>query len=75
MQNGLPDRWAQVREVAADVELFSEQVVSQPEKLEDYLRNLNSLEPQAVWWWDVAHPALQWMWNDHADLRYEACQN
>jgi len=75
MENVLPDRWAEVQEVAADVQLFFEQVVSQPKKLEDYLRNLNTLEPPAVWWWDVAQPALQWMWKDHAEMRYEASKN
>ena len=63
-KDALPDRQAQVKEVAADVQLFFERVVSQPQKLEDYVRNLNTLEPQAVWWWDVAQPALQWMWKD-----------
>ena len=62
----LPDRWTQVQEAATDVVLFSEQVISQPKKLENYIRNLNALEPQVVWWWDVAQPALQWMWNDYA---------
>jgi len=75
MENVLPDRWAQIQEVTADVQLFSEQVVSQPKKLEAYLRNLNTLEPQAVWWWDVAHPALQWMWKENAEIRYETSKN
>jgi hypothetical protein len=75
MENVLPDRWAQVQEAAADVQLFSEQVVAQPEKLENYVRNLSTLEPQAVWWWHVAHTALQWMWKDHGETRYEASKN
>jgi hypothetical protein len=75
MKNVLPDRWARVQEAAADAQLFSEQVVSQPRKLESYVRNLNSLEPEVVWWWDVAQPALQWMWKDYAGERYEASQN
>lgn len=62
--NALPDRWAQVLAAARDVELFSEQVLSRPEKLENYVRNLNTLEPEVVWWWNVAHPRLQWMWKD-----------
>jgi hypothetical protein len=64
MENALPERLAQLQGVAADVKLFFEEVVSQPEKLESYVRNLNSMEPQAVWWWDVAQPALQWMWKN-----------
>jgi hypothetical protein len=75
MGNVLPDRWAQLEEAATDVQLFSEQVVSQPKRLEKYLRNLNSLEPQVVWWWGVAQPALQWMWKDNEEIRYEACTN
>lgn len=75
MENALPDRWAKVQEAAEDVQLFSEQVTSQPKSLENYVRDLNTLEPQVVWWWDVAQPALQWMWKDHAGVRYEASQN
>ena len=75
MENVLPDRWAQVQEAAADVQLFFDQVVSRPRKLENYVRNLNRLEPEVIWWWDVAQPALQWMWKDYAGERYEASQN
>lgn len=71
MGNALTDRWARVQEAASDVQLFFEQVVSQPTKLENYVSNLNRLEPQVVWWWDVAQPALQWMWKDYAGVRYE----
>lgn len=62
MESALPERWAQLQKVAADVQLFFEEVVLQPKKLESYVHSLNSMEPQAVWWWDVAHPALQWTW-------------
>jgi hypothetical protein len=75
MENVLPDRWAQVQEAAADVQLFFDQVVSRPRRLEKYVRNLNVLEPQVIWWWDVAQPALQWMWKDYAGERYEASQD
>jgi hypothetical protein len=75
MASLLPDRWAQVQEAATDVQLFFEQVVSQPKKLENYVRNLNNLEPQVVWWWDVAQPALQWMWKNYDGVRYEARKN
>ena len=71
MENVLPDRWAQVKEAARDVQLFSEHVVSQPKQLENYVCNLNNLEPRIVWWWDVAQPALRWMWKDYAGARYE----
>lgn len=75
MDDVRPDRWAKVQEAAAEVQLFSEQVVSQPKKLEGYVRNLNALEPQVVWWWDVAQPALQWMWRDCAGVPCEAGKN
>jgi hypothetical protein len=75
MENVLPDCWARVQQAAADVQLFFEQVVSQPKKLENYVRNLNTLEPQTVWWWDVAQPALQWMWKDNSERRYESSKN
>lgn len=74
IEDALPDRWAQVQEAAADVQLFSERVVSQPERLESYVGKLNTLEPQAVWWFDVAQPALQWLWKDYDGVRYEASQ-
>jgi hypothetical protein len=75
IDNVLPDRWTQVQEAATDVQLFSEQVIAQPKNLENYVRNLNALEPQFVWWWDVAQPALQWMWKEHVGVRYEASKN
>jgi hypothetical protein len=67
----ISDRWVRVQEAASDVQLFSEHVVSWPEKLENYVRHLNALEPKVVWWWDVAQPDLQWMWKDRAGVRNE----
>ncbi len=75
MDNVLPDRWARVQEVSADIQIFFEKVVSQPKQLQSYVRNLNALEPQVVWWWSVAQPALQWMWKDHSDNQYEFNKN
>jgi len=75
MEHVLPDRWEQVQDVAAEVQLFSEHVVSKPKKLESYLHHLNAMNPQVVWWWDVAHPALRWMWKEQAETRYETCKN
>jgi len=75
MEDVLPDRWAQVQEAARDVQLFSEKMIAQPKKLENYVRNLNALEPQVVWWWDVAQPALRWMWNDNGRGRDEFSKN
>lgn len=67
MEEVLPDRWSQVQEAAADIQRFFEEVVCQPKRFEDYVRNLGTLEPQVVWWWDVAQPELQWMWKDYAE--------
>lgn len=75
IEHALPDRWAQVQDVATEVQLFSRYVVSTPNKLESYVHHLNALNPEVVWWWDVAHPALQWMWKEHAEIRYETCEN
>jgi hypothetical protein len=75
IENLIPDRWAMVQEVAADVQLFSERVLTRPDNLERYVRSLNGIEPRIVWWWDVAQPALQWMWKDNGGLRYEASKN
>jgi hypothetical protein len=75
MENVLPDRWAQVQEAATDVQLFSEQVASHPGRLVNYVSKLNALEPEVVWWWDVAQPALQWMWKDYAGVPYEVSKN
>jgi len=71
----LPDRWEKLRQAAADVQLFCEHVVSQPGVLENYVRNLNALEPQVIWWWDVAQPALQWMWKNTSGARNETSNN
>lgn len=75
MESMLPDRWAQVEKVAAEVQLFSEQIVSRSKELDSYVLNLNNLERQTVWWWDVAHPALRWMWKVQTETRYENCKN
>jgi hypothetical protein len=71
----LPERWTRIVEAAEDVELFWDQVVSNPQRLDGYVCHLNSLQPQDVWWWEVAQPKLQWFWNKHAGETYEACRN
>ena len=74
LERAQPDRWAQVRELAADVELFCKRVVSDAARLEAYVLELNRLKPQVVWWWDVAHPALQWMWKDQVGVSHETSE-
>lgn len=75
MENVLPERWAKIQKAIADVELFWERVVLRPEILENYVRNLNALEPQTVWWWEVAQPELQRFWKEHVGEPYEAYRN
>jgi hypothetical protein len=75
MENVLPERWEELQEAATDAELFWERVVSQPEILENYVSNLNTLEPQTIWWWEVAQPELQRFWKEHAGDPYETCRN
>lgn len=55
-------RLAELKRVAADVDLFYRRVVQQPTKLTDYVQTLNALKPAAVWWSNVAHPALSDLW-------------
>jgi len=75
IENVRPDRWAQVQEASKDVQIFFETIVSQPQRLESYVRNLNTLKPRVVWWWDVAQPALQWMWKGNSGEGNEASRN
>jgi hypothetical protein len=58
----LPDRAAQVREAAADVEAFDERVVADPARLSNYVRALNAAPPPLLWWASVAHPPLRSWW-------------
>jgi hypothetical protein len=62
-------------EAAEDVEVFWRYVVADPQRLEGYVCKLNSLQPQNVWWWEVAQPELQWYWKKNAGEAYEACRN
>lgn len=65
----LPDRWAQVQEAASEVQRFSERILAQPDKLKEYVRNLNALDRKVIWWWDVAQPALRSLWKDSTEVR------
>lgn len=56
------ERMAELQQVAADVDLFHQQVVLQPARLQGYVRSLNALKPAPVWWSSVAHPALSDFW-------------
>ena len=64
----LPDRYAQLRQVAQDVEEFYQCVVSDRVQLERYVVELNALRPAPLWWSCVANPALGHMWNHRRAL-------
>jgi hypothetical protein len=57
-------RWEEVRQVASDVEEFCNQIVADSERIELYVRALNALPLQPVWWACVANPALAHMWTE-----------
>jgi hypothetical protein len=47
----------------ARAEVFSRAVNGSPKLLRDYVEALNQLAPRYVWWWFVAHPDLEEIWN------------
>lgn len=55
-------RLAAIGQVAADIELFYQNVVLQPTKLDQYGEAINLLNPAPLWWSCVAHPMLRHMW-------------
>jgi hypothetical protein len=48
----------------ARVELFHRAVTGSAATLESYIEALNRSVPQYVWWWSVAHPELEEIWNN-----------
>jgi hypothetical protein len=58
----LPERWAEVERLAADVEAFNRAVILVPEQLEVYVNELDALAPPLLWWSSVAHPSLSHLW-------------
>jgi len=59
----LPDWCANAIRTARDRAIaFREQVVHWDDRLASYVEALNRLEPEYVWWWSVAHPALEGLW-------------
>lgn len=59
----LAERYAEVENVARDIEKFHQRIVLHPGKLVSYVEALNALHPTLVWWTCVANPALGHMWN------------
>jgi hypothetical protein len=58
----IPDRLAGLEHVAAEVEIFYQNVIPKPALLEYYIQALNELYPAPLWWSCVAHPSLRQIW-------------
>jgi hypothetical protein len=69
LEDGLTERVSALQEVAGDVELFQERIVSDCSLLEEYVSRLNSLHIAPLWWSSVANPALQTMWSQPEEKR------
>jgi len=59
----LADRYAALRRVASDVEVFHQYITVDPAQLDGYVEALNALHPPPLWWSCVAYPALGHMWS------------
>ena len=55
---------AEVVEAQARVASFAEAMAAAPDRLDTYTRRLNELPRWFVWWWCVAHPDLEMLWNN-----------
>mgnify|MGYP001243329255 CR=1 FL=1 len=62
LPGAIAERLDETDRAAAEVEAFHERVVLRPDVLERYVHALDSLEPEIVWWWSVANPALKHLW-------------
>jgi hypothetical protein len=61
----MPDWCAGAIASARDrVVAFEQRIVRSEERLGGYVDALNRLEPEYVWWWSVAHPALEGLWSN-----------
>jgi len=63
LKNGLANRREQLAEVKADVERFQHEVLMDGKLLDHYVKALNSLTSQPLWWSAVAHPSLSTIWS------------
>ena len=43
---------------------FQHAITTEKDKLHQYVKALNKLTPKYVWWWCVAHPQLEEIWNN-----------
>ena len=46
------------------VRRFAASITASSERLNRYLTALNALDPVFVWWWPIAHPALEELWSN-----------
>jgi hypothetical protein len=51
-----------LEKTADELDLFHRRVIRVPEQLTLYVRKLNELNPDPLWWSCVANPALSRMW-------------
>jgi hypothetical protein len=58
----LSNRLSQLENVAANITMFYQKVVLDPECLKSYINAINALDPEPLWWSSVAHPTLQHRW-------------
>lgn len=63
LEGGLAARRKRLAEAAADVERFQHVVLADRERLVRYVKALNTLQSQPLWWVSVAHPALHTFWS------------
>ena len=59
----LAERYGALTNVAREVEVFQQRIVSCSGQLKSYVQALNALEPTPLWWTCVAYPGLGHMWN------------
>ena len=62
VQGFIFERLQLLEKTADEIELFHRKVARVPERLDAYVRTLNELNPDPLWWACVANPALSQMW-------------
>lgn len=61
----LPTAHRQVIEAARErAERFHGSISQSPDRLNRYVEALNQLTPEYIWWWCVAHPNLEEIWEN-----------
>jgi hypothetical protein len=62
----LPERVAELKGAAAQVEAFRQSIVLDPAQLDRYVVALNAQPPATVWWSTVAYQPLEDMWKSRS---------